>query len=125
MSRRHTFRAVTALASTVAMMGAGTAAADAAVHAHVAATSINVTASDFKFKLSKSSLPKPGAVTFKIVNKGGTQHDFKIDGKKSKMLSPGASTTLKVTFKKKGKYPYLCTVPGHAKLGMKGTFKVA
>jgi uncharacterized cupredoxin-like copper-binding protein len=26
--------------------------------------------------------------------------------------------------KKKGKYPYLCTVPGHAQAGMKGTFTV-
>ena len=29
-----------------------------------------------------------------------------------------------VTFKKKGKYPYLCTVPGHAAAGMKGVFTV-
>jgi Copper binding proteins, plastocyanin/azurin family len=29
-----------------------------------------------------------------------------------------------VTFAKKGKFPYLCTVPGHAAAGMKGTFTV-
>jgi uncharacterized cupredoxin-like copper-binding protein len=29
-----------------------------------------------------------------------------------------------VSFKKKGKYPYLCTVPGHAEAGMKGVFTV-
>ena len=29
-----------------------------------------------------------------------------------------------VTFKKKGAYPYLCTVPGHAAAGMKGVFTV-
>jgi uncharacterized cupredoxin-like copper-binding protein len=29
-----------------------------------------------------------------------------------------------VTFAKKGRYPYSCTVPGHAAAGMKGTFTV-
>jgi uncharacterized cupredoxin-like copper-binding protein len=29
-----------------------------------------------------------------------------------------------VTFLKAGKYPYLCTVTGHAAAGMKGTFTV-
>jgi plastocyanin len=29
-----------------------------------------------------------------------------------------------VTFAKKGKFRYLCTVPGHAAAGMKGTFTV-
>jgi uncharacterized cupredoxin-like copper-binding protein len=37
---------------------------------------------------------------------------------------PGTTAKLVVTFKKKGKYPYLCTVPGHAAAGMKGTFTV-
>ena len=40
------------------------------------------------------------------------------------MLSPKQSATLKVTFAKAGKYPYSCTVPGHAALGMKGTLTV-
>jgi len=125
MSRRSVFRAVSALASTAVLLGAGSAVADASVHAHAAAAStIKVTASDYKFKLSPGSLSKPGTVTFKVINKGSVSHDFKINGKTSKMLSPGQSTTLKVTFKK-GSYPYLCTVPGHAALGMKGTFKVA
>jgi uncharacterized cupredoxin-like copper-binding protein len=29
-----------------------------------------------------------------------------------------------VTFRKAGKYPYLCTVAGHAAAGMKGTFTI-
>jgi uncharacterized cupredoxin-like copper-binding protein len=29
-----------------------------------------------------------------------------------------------VSFTKKGSFPYLCTVPGHAQAGMKGTFVV-
>jgi uncharacterized cupredoxin-like copper-binding protein len=39
-------------------------------------------------------------------------------------VSPGGTSTLKVTFKKPGSYEYLCTLPGHAALGMKGILKV-
>lgn len=124
MSRRSVFRAVSALASSAVLLGAGSAVADAAVQAHAAGATVNVTAIEYKFKMSANSESKPGPVTFKIVNKGKLPHDFKIDGKQSKMLQPGQSTTLAVTLKK-GSFPYLCTVPGHAQLGMKGTFKVA
>jgi len=51
-------------------------------------------------------------------------HNFKIDGKKTPLLQPGKSAALVVTFKKPGKYSYLCTVPGHAAAGMKGVFTV-
>jgi uncharacterized cupredoxin-like copper-binding protein len=92
----------------------------------VRATTVNVSAgspSEFKFKLSKSKVPK-GVVTFKVKNTGQVPHDFKIAGKKTKNIDPGKSATLKITFKKAGKYPYVCTVPGHLALGMKGTLRV-
>jgi nitrite reductase (NO-forming) len=95
----------------------------AKVTAHAATATVNVTAVDFKFKLSATSA-KPGKVTFKISNKGQVAHDFKINGDTSKLISPGQSTSITVNFKKAGSYPYLCTVPGHAQLGMKGTFKI-
>ena len=94
--------------------------ATARTHAAQAAT-ITVKASEFKFALSKKSAPH-GTIVFKVTNKGHITHDFKIGGKKTKMLSPGKSATLKVTLKK-GSYKYVCTVPGHASAGMKGTFK--
>jgi uncharacterized cupredoxin-like copper-binding protein len=90
------------------------------------ATVVNVTAgkpSELKFTLSKKSSAK-GTVTFKVTNKGALEHDFKIDGKVTKKLKPGSTASLKVTFKKGGKFQYLCTVPGHAAAGMKGTFVV-
>ena len=90
--------------------------------AHTAATTIKVTAKDFSFTLSKKSATH-GKVTFKLTNKGHTQHDFKIAGKKTPKIGPGKSATLTVTLKKGKKYAYLCTVPGHAQLGMKGSFK--
>jgi uncharacterized cupredoxin-like copper-binding protein len=90
--------------------------------AKTAATTVKVTAKDtFRFTLSRKSAPH-GKVIFKVVNKGKLKHDFKIAGKKTKMLKHNQTATLTVTLKK-GKYTYLCTVPGHAAAGMKGTFK--
>ena len=64
-------------------------------------------------------------MTFKVTNKGHIAHDFRIDNKTTKLLAPSKSRTLVVKFAKKGNFPYLCTVEGHAELGMKGTFKVS
>lgn len=91
---------------------------------HATGTTINVTAgkpSTFKFTLSASSA-KAGTVTFNVKNgDSALSHDFSIAGKKTPLLAPGKSAKLTVTLKK-GKYPYSCTVPGHAAGGMKGTF---
>ena len=86
------------------------------------ATSVSVSAKEFSFKLSRKSA-RHGKVTFKVVNKGSIKHDFKIAGKKTKLLGHNKSATLVVTLKKGKKYTYICTVPGHAAAGMKGTFK--
>ena len=57
-------------------------------------------------------------------NKGKVPHDFKLAGKKTPRIAGGGhNATLKVTLKR-GKYTYVCTVPGHAALGMKGVFTV-
>ena len=90
-------------------------------------TTINVTAgkpAEFRFTLSKKTAPS-GIVIFKVTNNGALPHDFKINGHKTKLLTPGGAQTLKVTFLKAGKYPFLCTVTGHAAAGMKGTFTVS
>jgi uncharacterized cupredoxin-like copper-binding protein len=84
---------------------------------------VTVTATEFKFKLSRKTVPV-GVVVFKVVNRGKIAHDFKIAGKKTPLIKAGKSATLRVTFKKKGRYAYLCTVPGHAAAGMKGVLAV-
>jgi len=84
---------------------------------------VKVSASEFKFVLSKKSA-KRGLVTFKVTNVGKLSHDFEIKGRKTRMLSHGQSVTLRVTFLRKGAYPYKCTVPGHAAAGMKGVFTI-
>jgi uncharacterized cupredoxin-like copper-binding protein len=88
----------------------------------VAATTIQVKGGEFFFRLS-SKTTKPGKATFVFKNIGHVSHDFKINGKKTPLISPGKTAKLVVTLKK-GKYPYLCTVPGHAAAGMKGVVTV-
>jgi uncharacterized cupredoxin-like copper-binding protein len=88
------------------------------------ATTVQVSGGEFFFRLSTKSAAKPGTVTFVFKNVGHVAHDFKISGKQTPLIQPGKTAKLVVTFKKMGKYAYLCTVPGHAEAGMKGTFTV-
>lgn len=116
MTRRLTLIAALSVAA-LALASAAAAASNATV--------VNVTAgkpAELRFTLSKKTVSK-GVVTFKVVNRGALEHDFKIAGKVTKRLAPGKTATLRVTLKK-GKFPYLCTLPGHAAAGMKGVLTV-
>ena len=89
------------------------------------ASTVTVTAgkpSELRFTLSARSVAR-GIVTFKVTNKGKSPHDFRISGKKTPVLAPGKAATLKVALRA-GKAAYLCTLPGHAAAGMKGTLTV-
>ena len=88
------------------------------------ATTVQVKGGEFFFRLSTKSIARPGKVTFVFKNVGHVLHDFKINGRKTPLIGPGKTTRLTVTFKKKARYGYLCTVPGHAAAGMRGTFTV-
>ena len=88
------------------------------------ATTVQVKGGEFFFKLSTKSVAKPAKITFVFKNAGHVLHDFSIHGKKTPLIQPGKTAKLVVSFTKKGKYGYLCTVPGHAQAGMKGTFTV-
>jgi uncharacterized cupredoxin-like copper-binding protein len=79
--------------------------------------------SEFRFRLSAHVVPA-GSVTFDVTNEGKLLHNFKIDGHVTKLLARGQSQALVVTFPKPGRYPYLCTVTGHADAGMKGILTV-
>ena len=88
-----------------------------------AASTIQVKGGEFFFRLSAKTVGKPGKVIFVFKNIGHVSHDFRINGRQTPLLRPGTTAKLVMTLKK-GKYPYLCTVPGHAAAGMKGTFTV-
>jgi uncharacterized cupredoxin-like copper-binding protein len=121
-----TFRKGSALVVLIAVVSLVAAVSAFGGKSSTDATTVAVTAgkpTEFKFTLSKKTVAK-GITTFKVTNKGTIKHDFKIGGKKTVALATGKTATLKVTFKKAGKYAYLCTLPGHAAGGMKGTLTV-
>ena len=88
------------------------------------ATTVQVKGGELFFRLSTKSVAKPGTVVFVFKNIGHVLHDFKINGKRTPLIRPGRTAKLVVSFKKKGRYAYLCTVPGHAQAGMRGVFTV-
>jgi uncharacterized cupredoxin-like copper-binding protein len=112
------------LAAAITVVALAVVPLAAAASQRTATTTVTVKAGEMYFKLSAKTLAKPGAVTFAVKNAGQVVHDFKINGKTTPMLQPGKTVKLVVTFTKKGRYQYQCTVPGHAAAGMKGTFTV-
>lgn|SRR5262249_33209645 len=110
-------------AAIVVSTAASAQAGSRATHSAALLAKVKVAASEFKFVLSTKSA-KRGVVTFNVTNVGTIQHDFEIKGRKTRLLSHGQSATLRVTFLRKGAYPYKCTVPGHAAAGMKGVFTI-
>ena len=123
-------RSIIGCASILAAMAAAAlvlippAAAQLDRQTTAAAATVTVKGGEFFFRLSTKSVAKPGKVTFVFKNVGHVQHDFRIDGRQTPLTRPGRTARLVVTFKKKGRYPYKCTVPGHAQAGMSGVFTV-
>jgi uncharacterized cupredoxin-like copper-binding protein len=116
----HALAAVALAMLALALLAAGHTVAQASA----ASTTIRVSEKEFSIKLSERSLAGPGTVTFDVKNAGKMAHNFRINGKQTRLIQPGKTATLTVTFRKKASYHYLCAVPGHAALGMKGVFTV-
>jgi uncharacterized cupredoxin-like copper-binding protein len=117
------FQAIAAVALAMLAL-APLASARNVAHASATSTTIRVSEKEFSIKLSNGSLARPGTVTFDVKNAGKMAHNFRINGKQTRLIQPSKTATLTVAFKKKGSYHYLCAVPGHAALGMKGLFTV-
>ena len=133
MQLRHRLLAFAAVVGVFALVAALPA------FASTKATSIKVAITktkEFAFTLAPKTAAH-GAITFTITNGGNLPHDFQLcskpssspsatscTGKKTALISPGASAKLTVAVLKAGTYEYMCTVPGHAAAGMKGLLKV-
>jgi glucose/arabinose dehydrogenase len=90
-----------------------------------ATLTVRVDARDYSFKLSRRAVPAGSTVRFVVRNRGSTTHDFVVNRRRTRMLRHGQSQTITVRFPRKGVYRFLCSVSGHALLGMKGAFSVA
>jgi uncharacterized cupredoxin-like copper-binding protein len=119
-------RFIAAVVAVVALAVSGVAAASSTSRSVVAPTKITVTLKDYSFVFSKRSVKAGTTVLFTVKNAGTVQHnvDFTSLSKRSAIIAPGAKTTLKVVFKKKGTIQVVCDVPRHIQLGMVSTFKV-
>jgi len=133
MQLRHRLLAFAAVVGVFALV----AALPAFATTKAASIKVSITKTkEFAFTLSPKSAAH-GVITFTISNGGNLPHDFQLcskpssspsatscTGKKTALISPGASAKLTVSVLKAGTYEYMCTVPGHAAAGMKGLFKV-
>jgi glucose/arabinose dehydrogenase len=113
------------VAGSVVLLGA-VVLAGAAAPATARTFTISVDARDFAFSLSRRSVPAGSTVRFVLRNRGTAPHDFVVAGKKrTRVLQPGQRQTIAVSFPRKGTFRFLCSVSGHARLGMKGAFGVS
>ena len=116
------------LAAALAQAALRPASAHATHRTALATTTIYVTLHNSHFILSANTAPRR-VVIFKIhatVN-GNTArypHDFSIKGRTTRLIRPPESTTLRVTFVRKGRYPWRCTFDHHASTGEKGVFTI-
>lgn len=123
-------RFIALLTVAAALTVSGVALASSSHAKVVAPTKITVTLHDYSFSFSKAYVvkgTKPSVtVLFTVKNAGSVQHniDFSSLNKRSAIIAPGAKTTLKVVFKKKGTFQVVCDVPRHIQLGMVSSFKV-
>ena len=118
----RTVRRLRATAVAGAALAIATACAGAVAAPGVKTVTIKVNAKDFSFALSRRSAPAGTTVRFVVRNRGSVPHDFVVAKKRTRLLARGGTQTITVVFGKQGRYAFLCSVPGHAKLGMKGTF---
>jgi plastocyanin len=75
------------------------------------------------FQFSKATA-KPGPLTINMPNPSTIEHNIAIEGDgEGEVVGNGGTSTIELNAKK-GKYEYLCTVPGHAEGGMVGELTV-
>ena len=81
---------------------------------------------DFKFEPNTLTVPagKPTEIVFD--NKGTNPHTFTLEGGQSFELKadPGGTQSGTLPALKPGTYQFICSIPGHEQLGMKGTLTV-
>ena len=87
---------------------------------------LTVTGVDFKFEPSSLSIPagKPVQVVFRN-GSSSSPHTFTIQGANFELQAdPGGSDAGTLPALPPGTYTFICSIPGHAQLGMTGTLTV-
>lgn len=98
---------------------------DDAPRPYADATVVEVTATDLAFDPSAITIDAGDPVNLRLVNRGQVFHDLTIpDLDVTLAAEPGETVTTGITVDTPGTYEFLCTVPGHADAGMRGTLTV-
>jgi hypothetical protein len=86
-------------------------------------TRVTVVAKEHRFSFSRRSAPL-GVVIFTLINKGVVVHalEFPLLGKSTPVLQPGAKARLTISFKRRGRFYWLCPIAEHSELGEAGAF---
>lgn len=79
---------------------------------------------DIGFKPATINVPKPGRYTIKLVNDGVLPHDITFPNGEKIVANAGETKTGDVDVPAEG-LSFICSVPGHAQAGMKGTITAA
>lgn len=119
-------RRTAALGVALLLTSACTAAPDP-LEAATAADTIDVGLTDFAIATSAERLID-GVVTLQVTNAGATAHDLRVAGEDvdhaTSVLSPGASTVIRLDVARGEQLVLWCTLPGHRRQGMEATLRV-
>ena len=120
--RDASFLAVIALGAGAA--AGGVIAADRAIDA--GAAKVTVVAEGTLFEPREIHLSAGGFVVVTLENRDPIFHDWEVEGLANVDVGARAesSNRIRVRIERPGTYEYLCTVPGHADAGMRGTLVV-
>ena len=79
-----------------------------------------------EFAISPATLSVPAGGSLEVTNAGAAVHNLSLEGTDitTADLDGGASETLDLSSLAPGEYGVLCTIPGHADAGMRGTLTV-
>jgi uncharacterized cupredoxin-like copper-binding protein len=87
-------------------------------------TDVAVTLVDFKINAASTTFPA-GRIRLNVTNTGSVAHNIGVEGiGKTRDIPPGSSDILDLGVLQPGTYNWICDIPGHAEIGMKGTFEV-
>jgi uncharacterized cupredoxin-like copper-binding protein len=120
--RDAAFLALVALLAVGA--AAGVVAADRAIDA--SATDVTVVARDNRFTPSEIAVTSGGWVSLTLQNEDAYFHDLEVEGLANVDVGARGDSTgrIRVRLDRPGTYEFICTVPGHAEAGMRGTLSV-
>jgi nitrite reductase (NO-forming) len=118
-ARWHTLIALVALAFGLAACGGG-----APTGASQVAGTIEIHGFDLGFKPAAVTVEKPGRYTVKLINDGAIPHDITFPGGTPLIANSKETKTLNIDIPAGGT-TFICSIPGHADAGMKGTIAVA